>query len=54
VSAVTLGPALGKAYVPGYGSGTVFASEKKDWFTVQIDKTGIRHWVPRERLAWRK
>lgn len=54
MSIATLGPAIGKAYVPGYGTGTVFASEKKDFMTVQIDKTGIRHYVARERIQWRK
>lgn len=54
MTTTSLGPAIGKAYVPGYGVGTVFASEKRDHFTVQIQHTGIRHWVHRDRLQWRK
>lgn len=54
MSAVTLGPAIGKGYVPGYGSGVVFDSDRKDYFTIQVDKTGVRHWVRRDRVQWRK
>lgn len=50
----SLGPALGKAYVPGYGSGTVFDSDRPNHFTIQVDRTGIRHWVHRDKVNWRR
>ena len=53
MTAVTLGRALGKAYEPGRGMGTVFASDSKDSFTIQIDRTGERLWRHRSKIIWR-
>lgn len=50
----SLGPHLGHAYIPGLGAGEVFDTDKKDFFTIQISKTGNRYWVARERVQWRR
>ena len=50
---VTLGPAVGKAHILGEGLATIFASEKKDFFTVQADRSGRRYWMHRDTIKWR-
>lgn len=54
MSAASLGPHLGHAYVPGYGQAEVFDTDRPNFFTVQVNKTGIRHWVARDRVQWRR
>lgn len=49
----SLGPAIGRAYVPGYGEGVVFDTGHPGYFTVQVTKSGIRHHVRREMIQWR-
>lgn len=48
------GMIVGKAYVPGYGLCYVEATEKKDFFVTQTIHAGIRHWVSRDRVQWRR
>jgi hypothetical protein len=48
------GNALGHAYVEGRGRGTVFATDSKHFFTIQIDRTGERMHVHRSRVRWAK
>jgi hypothetical protein len=50
----SLGPHIGHAYVPGLGKGEVFASEKPNVLTFQHNRTGIRYWVSRARVQFRK
>jgi hypothetical protein len=53
VTAASLGPHIGHAYVAGLGKGEVFASEKKDFFSFQVNRTSIRYWVNRDRVQFR-
>lgn len=53
MTATTLGRVVGKAHVLGEGRATVFASDKTDFFTVQIDRTGRRYWMNRTVIKWR-
>lgn len=50
----SLGPCIGHGYVAGIGRGLIFASEKPNFLTIQHNRTGIRYWVARERINWRK
>lgn len=54
MTAATLGPAVGKAHVLGEGMATVFASDRPDRFTVQIDHSGRRYWMHRDTIRWRR
>lgn len=49
----SLGPYIGHGYVPGLGKGEVFASEKPAFLTIQVNKTGIRYYVARNRVQFR-
>jgi hypothetical protein len=49
----SLGPHIGHGYVPGLGKGEVFASDKPSFLTIQINKTGIRYYVSRNRVEFR-
>lgn len=49
----TLGEVVGKAFVLGEGMATVFATESKDFFTVQIDRTGRKYHMHRKTIKWR-
>jgi hypothetical protein len=53
MSSVSLGRAVGKAYMLGEGLATVFASDKPNFFTVQADKSGRRYWMNRTAIKWR-
>ena len=50
---VSLGLAVGKAFVVGEGAATVFASSKTNFFTVQIDRSGRGYWMHRDSIKWR-
>lgn len=50
----SLGPHIGHGYVAGLGKGEVFASEKPNFLTIQVNKTGIRYYVARSRVEFRK
>lgn len=51
----SLGRAVGKAYMPGEGMCTVFATERSGKFTVQVDHSGRRyHFGSRDRVPWVK
>lgn len=51
----TIGPAVGKAFIPGEGTCTVFSCpEKPNSFTVQADRSGRRYWFARSAVPWRK
>jgi len=54
MTAATLGRVIGRAYEPGRGMGTVFASDSKTCLTVQIDSTGERLWKNRNKINWRR
>lgn len=49
----SLGAALGRAYVPGYGLGLVFDTGSKDFFAFQ-NNAGHRYHVARAKIQWRK
>lgn len=51
-----MGPAVGRAYVPHRGMGTVFAdgTAGAKCLTVQLDRTGARLFISRERIQWRR
>jgi hypothetical protein len=49
-----LGPCVGKAHVEGKGMALVFDDpEDSRYFTVQIDKTGLRLRRRRDQIDWR-
>lgn len=49
----SLGPHIGHGYVPGLGKGEVFATEKPNFLSFQVNRSGIRHWVARNRVQFR-
>lgn len=52
---VSLGAAIGKAYMHGEGLCTVFATERPGKFTVQADHSGRRYFFgSRESITWVK
>lgn len=52
---VSLGAAIGKAYMHGEGLCTVFATERSGKFTVQVDHSGRRyHFGDRSSVPWVK
>lgn len=50
----SVGPHIGHGYVPGLGKGEVFASDKPQFLTIQMNKTGIRYYVASSRVEFRK
>lgn len=52
-AAVSVGAAVGQAYLPGEGVCVVFASDVKDRFTLQ-GESGRRYWMNRSVIKWRK
>jgi hypothetical protein len=52
---VSLGRAVGTAFIPGEGMCTVFATERSGKFTVQADRSGRRYFFgSRDSVPWRR